>query len=238
MERMQSGAASHVLVLDIPLKDGDTLHFLRWLSRFRPDLPVVPLCCPDDAARVKEATGLGGEDVVCKPFDAEAPRIRHPPAPGSGGKRRCRHGQPDIEQLGRDTFFVSASLIMQKLRAQAALLAKTDVPVLIVGEAGVREVHGRQSDSQAFGTLGIQAAARELRGHAGGGCSKRNCSATIGLPVVTADQSGKICCRRKGYDLSRGNCGDARRSAIPVIAGFAKPTNYGPPAGSEASAPM
>jgi two-component system, NtrC family, response regulator AtoC len=41
-----------------------------------------------------------------------------------------------IERLDPDTCFVSASMPMQKLRAQAALLAKTDVPVLIVGEPG------------------------------------------------------------------------------------------------------
>jgi two-component system response regulator AtoC len=136
MERMQSGAASHVLVLDIPLNDGDTLHFLKWLSRFRPDLPVVPLCCPEDASRVREATGLGGEDVVCKPFDAEQLESviqRHLDPAGNGDADMASRY---IEQLSPDTFFVSASLIMQKLRAQAALLAKTDLPVLIVGEAG------------------------------------------------------------------------------------------------------
>jgi DNA-binding NtrC family response regulator len=42
----------------------------------------------------------------------------------------------NVEQLGEDAFFVSASPIMQKLRAQAALLAQTDVPVLILGERG------------------------------------------------------------------------------------------------------
>ena len=42
----------------------------------------------------------------------------------------------DVGPLCQDAFFVSSSLIMQKLRAQAALMAKTDVPVLILGERG------------------------------------------------------------------------------------------------------
>ncbi len=46
------------------------------------------------------------------------------------------HIDPVIERLDQDTCFVSAGMLMQKLRAQAALLAKTDVPVLIVGEPG------------------------------------------------------------------------------------------------------
>ena len=41
MERMQSGTASHLLVLDVPLNDAEPMHFLRWLNCFRPDFPVV-----------------------------------------------------------------------------------------------------------------------------------------------------------------------------------------------------
>ena len=69
MERMQSGAAAHLLVLDISFQDSEPMHFLRWLSCYRPDFPVVLLCCPDDVGRVQEATGLGAEDVVAKPFE-------------------------------------------------------------------------------------------------------------------------------------------------------------------------
>ena len=136
MERMQSGAASHLLVLDIPLKDGEAVHFLRWLGRFQPDLPVVLLCCPEDAGRVQQAIGLGAAEMVYKPLDAEQLEavIRRRLDPVAHGDADL--ASKNIEQLGPDTFFVSASLIMQKLRAQAALLAKTDVPVLILGEAG------------------------------------------------------------------------------------------------------
>jgi len=136
MERMQSGTASHLLVLDVPLKDAEPMHFLRWLNCFQPDFPAVLLCCPDDAERVKEATGLDGNDIVFKPFDTkhlETVIQRH--------LDRAANGYVDttsknIEPLGQDACFVSTSLTMQKLRIQAALLAKTDVPVLISGEKG------------------------------------------------------------------------------------------------------
>ena len=145
MERMQSGTACDAMVLDIPLQDGEPMHFLRWLRCFRPDFPVVLLCSPEDAGRVKEATGLDGEDMVYKPLApasidrAIRGRIS---AFGSGAVASDSSNissaiaNKNIEQLGDDTCFVSASLMMQKLRAQAALLAKTDVPVLIVGESG------------------------------------------------------------------------------------------------------
>jgi two-component system, NtrC family, response regulator AtoC len=141
MERMQSGADSDILVLDIPLldisfKDSEAMHFLRWLRGFRPDFPSVLLCSPDDAGRVKEATGMGGENLMLKPFDPkrlESVIRRHLNHPGNG---HMDTPSKSIEQLGQDTCFVSASLMMQKLHAQVALLAKTDVPVLIVGESG------------------------------------------------------------------------------------------------------
>ncbi|MGA1987581.1 MAG: sigma 54-interacting transcriptional regulator, partial [Candidatus Sulfotelmatobacter sp.] len=141
LERMQSGAAVHALVLDIPLEDSEPMHFLRWLRCFRPDFPAVLLCSPEDAGRVKEAIGRDSEDIVYKPFDVAyfesviRKRIdvsASAPADVTGADVAGKN----IEQLGQDTCFVSASLMMQKLRAQAALLAKADVPVLIVGERG------------------------------------------------------------------------------------------------------
>lgn len=138
MERMQSGNVSDLLLLDVPLKDDEAMHFLRWLSCFRPDFPVVLLSCPEDARRVREATGLGGDDIVLKPFDAQhldAAIRKHLGLAGNGSADTAGKNH-STEGLGQDKCFVSASLIMQKLRSQAALLAKTDVPVLIVGERG------------------------------------------------------------------------------------------------------
>ena len=64
MERVQSGVLPHLLLLDLPRGDGDSLHILRWLRRLRPDLPVIVLCYPDDSGRGKEATRLGAEEVL------------------------------------------------------------------------------------------------------------------------------------------------------------------------------
>src|SRR5947209_1700743 len=42
----------------------------------------------------------------------------------------------DIEEISADLFFVSGSASTRKLRAQADLLAKVNVPVLMMGESG------------------------------------------------------------------------------------------------------
>jgi two-component system, NtrC family, response regulator AtoC len=141
MERMQSGTNSHVLVLDTPVQDSEPVHFLRWLRCFRPDFPVILLCSPEDAGRVKETAGLEGEDMLYKPFDAKYLETVIRKRMDLSGNAHADLASTDIarkniEPLGNDAYFVSASLTMQKLRAQAALLAKSDVPVLIVGESG------------------------------------------------------------------------------------------------------
>ena len=136
MERVQSGATPRLLLLDLPRGDSDSLHLLRWLRRLRPELSVAVLCHSDDAATGKEATRLGAEDVVVAPFNEqqiEAVVRRHLEPAGNGHGAVARE---NFDTIGADGFFVSASPIMHKLRAQAELLAQADVPVLILGEPG------------------------------------------------------------------------------------------------------
>jgi DNA-binding NtrC family response regulator len=136
MERVQSGVAPRLLLLDLPRGDADSLHILRWLRRLRPDLPVIVLSSPDDDARGKEAIRLGAEEILVGPFNEQQLEsvVRRHLAPAGNG--HADTASENFEQLGQDGFFVCASPIMQKLRAQAELLAQADVPVLILGENG------------------------------------------------------------------------------------------------------
>jgi len=136
MEQVEAGLAPHLILLDIPQGDSNNLPFLRWLRRFKSDLPVVLLCYPDDAPQGREAIREGNGEVLARPFDARQLEFvirRH--LAGGGLNDVILEGN-HIEPLSQDILFVSASPIMQKLRAQAALMAKTDVPVLILGEKG------------------------------------------------------------------------------------------------------
>ncbi len=137
MERVQADLAPHLLLLDLPRGDSDSLHILRWLRRLRPDLPVVVVCHPEDASRQKEAMRLGAQEVLVRPFDEdqlESVIRRH--LDSANDNVEAQIASDDIESVGEDEFFLSASPVMQKLRAQAELLAQADVPVLILGEHG------------------------------------------------------------------------------------------------------
>ena len=49
MERVQSGIAPNLLLLDLARGDADSLQLLPWLRRLCPDLPVIVLCYSEDA---------------------------------------------------------------------------------------------------------------------------------------------------------------------------------------------
>jgi len=135
MERVQSGVAPHLLLLDLARGDADSLHILRWLRRLRPELPIIVLCFAEDAGRKMEATRLGAQEVLVRPFEEaklESVISRYLVSSESGPDMASE----DIELLAPGAFFVSAGPITQKLRAQAELLAEADVPVLILGENG------------------------------------------------------------------------------------------------------
>jgi two-component system, NtrC family, response regulator AtoC len=158
MERVQSGVAPDLLLLDLPRGDGDSLHILRWLRRLRPELRVLVSCHPEDCSRKKEATRLGAEGVLVRPFtDEQLERLirKHLSEPENGATGIVSE---DIEQLGQESFFVSASPIMQRLRAQAELLAQADVPVLILGEGG----SGRSTVARLIHKLSVRSGFRFL----------------------------------------------------------------------------
>ncbi|MGA8764158.1 MAG: sigma-54 dependent transcriptional regulator [Candidatus Sulfotelmatobacter sp.] len=137
MERLQFGVAPHLLLLDLPRGDADGLHILRWLRRLRPDLPVVVLSHDEDAGRKTEAMRLGADDVLLPPFQEDQLEFRiRRHLTFSRQNTEAEIVSEDLELLGDHECFIGSGPLMQKLRAQAELLAQADVPVLILGEKG------------------------------------------------------------------------------------------------------
>ena len=137
LEWVQSEVHPELLLLDLARGDADGIRTLRWLRRVRPDIPIILLSYSDDVEQKQEATRLGAQDYLVRPL--------HPRQLETAIRRHLnQHNQQievavmdeSIEQISDDTFFVSASPAMRKLRAQAELLAQVNVPVLIVGESG------------------------------------------------------------------------------------------------------
>jgi two-component system, NtrC family, response regulator AtoC len=160
LERIQSGALPDLLLLELPHGDGDSLHVLRWLRRLRPELPIILLSHAEDGSREKEAVRLGAKDFLVEPLEEkqiESAIRRHLSSPDD--HNQTDFTSDDIEQLSDDTFFVGASPVMQKLRAQAELLAQANVPVLILGEPG----SGRDTTARLIHQLSVRSGFRFLK---------------------------------------------------------------------------
>jgi len=203
IERIQSGEAPHLLVIDVPRGEEDSRHVLRSLRRIDPNLPAIVVCFPEDADRNEEAIRLGAQEVLIKPLDdtqLESVIRRCLVFPGTG---RAEVAGEDID-LGRDCCFVSASPVSQKLRTQVQVLAQAEVPVLIVGETGsgkdtvARLIH-QLSIRSGFEFLRINCAdtpaelleaelfgtASQANGRSGNGCLERANNGTMFFDEIT-----------------------------------------------------
>jgi DNA-binding NtrC family response regulator len=160
LEHVQSDVSLDLVLLDLVQGDSDALHTLRWLRKVRPELPIVLLSSTEDSQELIEGLHLGARDHVLKPVQEQELEIivkRHinprPPKNGSGAMIE------DIEEIGQDLFFVAASPSMRKLRTQAELLAKVNVPVLILGESG----SGKEVVARLIHKLSVRSGCRFLK---------------------------------------------------------------------------
>jgi DNA-binding NtrC family response regulator len=160
LERLQAGAAPHLLLLDLPRGDADALHVVRWLRRLRPELPVVVLSHSNGGSQEKEAIRLGAQEYLVRPFDEKQLEVAiRRQLDGAGNGEWTQPDSDEIEQLEDGASFIGMTPVMQKVRAQAKLLAEADVPVLIVGEAG----SGKDTVARLIHKLSVRSSCKFLK---------------------------------------------------------------------------
>ena len=145
VQRVSNGPAPNLIVLDMVMPGMDGLQTLESCKKIHPEQKVVMISCLNDTTKVVQAIKLGASDYVTKPF--QLPQLQ-------GAVRRAlestskTHAQATkytikekegevVDDLNDDFFFLAASPVMKQIRAQVALIAKVDVPVLLLGESGV-----------------------------------------------------------------------------------------------------
>ncbi|HEV2114607.1 MAG TPA: sigma-54 dependent transcriptional regulator [Terriglobales bacterium] len=138
LERVQRGLSPDLVLLDLLMPGLDGLQTLEQLRHMHPSMKVVMLSCVSDTRKVVQAIRLGAQDYLTKPFQkAELDAVI----------KQCLRAEThsgEVEELCDDVFFVAASPAMKKIRAQAALVAGVDIPVLLLGESGTgKEVLAR-----------------------------------------------------------------------------------------------
>lgn len=145
VKRVQEGLNPSLILLDMAMPSMNGLQTIEECKKIRPEQKIVVLSCVTDTSTVVQAIKLGALDYVTKPFykselDAVLKRCLEPEKPAKGTADLQRYSVSDdveVESLEDDLFFLAASPQMKQIRAQVSLVAKVDVPVLLLGESGV-----------------------------------------------------------------------------------------------------
>lgn len=148
VKRVQEGLSPNLILLDMAMPSMNGLQTLEQCKKVRPEQKIVMLSCVSDTSTVVQAIKLGALDYVTKPFykaelDAVLKRCLEPEKaekPVKATVQAHRYTVSDdvqVENLEDDFFFLAASPQMKQIRAQVSLVAKVDVPVLLLGESGV-----------------------------------------------------------------------------------------------------
>jgi DNA-binding NtrC family response regulator len=112
------------------------IHSLGMLKRIldsNPSLPVVMLSCSADLKEVVQATRMGASDIILKPFKTSD--IESAVQQLIVAEERTFEDFNETP-LDENTSFVRSSKRMLEIEHQCTLVARTDIPVLILGESG------------------------------------------------------------------------------------------------------
>ena len=142
LQRMNRGPAPNLIVLDLVMPGMDGLQTLESCKKLRPEQKVVMISCVSDTNKVVQAMKLGASDYLTKPFLSPQLHSAVRKALDSAKISIPAISVPVkstemVDDLDDDLFFLAASPAMKQIRAQAALIAKVNVPVLLLGESGV-----------------------------------------------------------------------------------------------------
>jgi two-component system response regulator AtoC len=114
----------------------DPLPLLTHIRCTKPHLPVIVLSCSADLRDIEMVIRLGVRAIVMKPFtggDVEQAINEH--LASSEKKIAVADALREVP-LNETHSFVRSSKRMRDLEAQAALVARADIPLLILGESG------------------------------------------------------------------------------------------------------
>ncbi len=131
--RLQKGAAADLILLHAAGKHA--LEALSSLREARPTVPIVVFSSVSDSRFVVKALQMGASDYIQLPFDIDGLQ--------SSVRRFLdlvghETGEESVHEtlLFENTSFVCASPRMNEIRGQCAILARVDLPILILGESG------------------------------------------------------------------------------------------------------
>lgn len=152
LQKMEQTAPDLMLVdMQMPRMNG--LQTIKACKKIVPDQKIVMVSCVTETRNVVQAIRLGALDYLTKPIykeELEAVIARCLSSEGAPEDKipvlhfTATSDQEHIDNLEGDLFFLAASPEMKQLRVQSSIIAKVDVPILLLGESGVgKEIFAR-----------------------------------------------------------------------------------------------
>src|ERR1041385_8376750 len=137
IERLASGYAPSIVLLDIMLPGKDWIVVLSSVKAIYPSIPIIILSGIGQIKTVVEAMKIGASDYLTKPFEEEALELA---IENAIEKHRLKEEVKTLKQqlayVEQGSFLTSSPQVLRIVDI-ARHVAGTDVPVLILGESGV-----------------------------------------------------------------------------------------------------
>ena len=134
LDRLQESGELDLLLLALhPTRD--SIPLLTRIRSAKPRLPIIVLSCSAELKDLETVIRLGVRGIVMKPFmasDVETAIEEHLALLDP----KVTSDAPKEVTLTENYSFVRSSKRMRELENQAALVARADIPVLILGESG------------------------------------------------------------------------------------------------------
>jgi two-component system response regulator AtoC len=142
--RLQRKPVPELVLMNLEVPGGDGLKTLQQARELHPTLKVIMFGPGSDARSATLALRMGALDYLSQPLEdselqaALQEHLQEPAVPPSPVLLQESYGdsQSEIVNLGEGATFVCASPAMKKIHAQARVIAKFDIPVLMLGESG------------------------------------------------------------------------------------------------------
>jgi DNA-binding NtrC family response regulator len=141
IQHLNESPTADLLLMDWHMGEGgsgeNSLALLTEIRASHPTLPIVLLACTAELRDVVAATRMGATDVILKPFRKADIDQAVQECLKQTSKKPAEDGDEIKEiPLDENTSFVIACKRMREIETQCRLVARADIPVLILGESG------------------------------------------------------------------------------------------------------
>ncbi len=143
-------AAPDLMLVDMQMPAMNGLQTIQACRKLIPDQRIVMVSCVTETSNIVQAIRMGALDYITKPvYKAELDAVIARSLSSAESDIPVLHftattAQEHIDTLDDELFFLAVSPAMKQLRAQTSVIAKVDVPILLLGESGVgKEVLAR-----------------------------------------------------------------------------------------------